>query len=158
EPAEERRQTSKRPRAQVTVTAVLRGAQVEVAVANDGRGIDPDALRQQLRRKGLAEPSDERELVRWIFRPGFSISHTVTAISGRGIGLDVVKSRVEALHGTVDLTYTRGQGSRFALVVPLTLTTLRALLVEAGGQTLALAGTNVKKLMRAAPADFVLAA
>src|SRR5262249_54886914 len=66
EPAEERRQTSKRPRAQVTVTAVLRGAQVEVAVANDGRGIDPDALRQQLRRKGLAEPSDERELVRWI--------------------------------------------------------------------------------------------
>jgi two-component system chemotaxis sensor kinase CheA len=155
EPPDERRRAGKAAQARVTVTAVLRGSQVEVAVADDGRGLDLDALRQQLRRRGLPEPADERELARAIFLPGLSTSRLITDVSGRGVGLDVVKGRVEALHGTVDVTFAPGDGTRFTLAVPLTLTTLRALLVETGGQTLALAGTNVQKLVRIGPDDLV---
>jgi two-component system chemotaxis sensor kinase CheA len=153
EPADARRRAGKPPRARVTVTAVFRGAHVEVGVADDGRGLDLDALRQQLRRRDLPEPADERELARAIFLPGLSTSRLVTDVSGRGVGLDVVKARAEALHGTVDVTFDPGRGTRFVLAVPLTLTTLRALLVGAGGQTLALAGTNVQKLVRVGPDD-----
>jgi two-component system chemotaxis sensor kinase CheA len=153
EPPDERRGAGKPPRGRVTVTAVLRGAHVEVGVADDGRGLDLDALRRQLRRRGLPEPADERELAAAIFLPGLSTAGLVTDVSGRGVGLDVVKSRVEALHGTVDVSFAPGRGTHFALALPLTLTTLRALLVEAGGQTFALAGTNVQKLVRVTPGD-----
>jgi two-component system chemotaxis sensor kinase CheA len=155
EPPDERRRAGKPPQARLTVTAILRGAHVEVGVSDDGRGLDLDALRQQLRRRGLPEPADEGGLARAIFLPGLSTSRLITDVSGRGVGLDVVKSRVEALHGTVDVTFAPGRGTRFALAVPLTLTTLRALLLEAGGQTFALAGTNVRKLVRISPADLV---
>ncbi len=155
EPPEARLKAGKPAEGQLTVTAVFRGAQVEVSVADDGRGIDLEALRQQLQRKGLPEPADERELARSIFLPGLSTSRLITDISGRGVGLDVVKSSVEALHGTVDLAFTPGKGTRFTLGVPLTLTTLRALLLEAGGQPFALAGTNVQKLVRIGPDDLV---
>ncbi len=153
EPAEVRRAAGKPPRARVTVAAVLRGGRVEVAVADDGRGIDLEALRNQVRLKDLPEPADERELARLVFEPGLSTARLITDVSGRGVGLDVVKSRVEALHGTVDLTFTPQRGTRFTLAVPLTLTTLRALLVVAAGQTFALVGTNVQKLLRVAPEE-----
>jgi two-component system chemotaxis sensor kinase CheA len=152
ESAEERRAAAKPPRARVSVTAVLRGAQVEVAVSDDGRGLDLEALRRQLRKRGLPEPADDRELARAIFLPGLSTAPLITDISGRGVGLDVVKSRVEALHGTVDVSFVPGRGTRFGLAVPLTLTTLRALLVGAAGQTFAFVGTNVQKLLRLDPA------
>jgi two-component system chemotaxis sensor kinase CheA len=154
EPAAERRAAGKSPRARITVAAVLRGAHVEVVVADDGRGLDLNALRQQVRKKRLPEPADDLELARVIFLPGFSTARLITDVSGRGVGCDVVKSQVEALHGTVDLAFTPGRGTRFTLAVPLTLTTLRALLVVAGGQTFAFAGTNVFKLVRVAPGDF----
>jgi two-component system chemotaxis sensor kinase CheA len=158
ESADERGRAGKPPHARVTVTAAFRGTHVAVEVADDGRGLDLDALRQQLRRRNLPEPADERDLARAIFLPGLSTSRLVTDVSGRGVGLDVVKSRVEALHGTVDVTFSPGRGTRFALAVPLTLTTLRALLVGVGGQTLALAGTSVQKLVRVGPADLATVA
>jgi two-component system chemotaxis sensor kinase CheA len=153
ESADQRRSAGKPPRARVTVAASLRGSQVEVVVTDDGRGLDLDAVREQARRRKLAEPADERELARLIFLPGFSTAPLLTDVSGRGIGLDVVKSRVEGLHGTIDLASEAGRGTRFTLSVPLTLTTLRALLVAAGGQTFALADTNVRKLVRINPAE-----
>ncbi len=149
EPPAERRAAGKPAALRLTVSAAVRGAQVEVVVADDGRGLDLEALRRQLRKKGLAEPADERELARVIFLPGFSTSRFITDVSGRGVGLDVVKSRVEALHGLVDLDFTPGAGARFTLSVPLTLTTLRVLLVGAGGQTFAVAAAAVHKLVRA---------
>ena len=139
--------------ARVTVAAMLRGAQVEVSVEDDGRGLDLAALRSAARQRGLPDAADERELARLIFLPGLSTSHTVTDVSGRGVGLDVVKSSVEAVHGTVEVRSLAGGGTRFALTVPLTLTTLRAVLVTAGGQTYALAGTNVQRVVRVTPAD-----
>ena len=150
---QERRARGKPTRARVTVAAILRGSQVEVVVADDGGGLDLEALRQQVRKKKLPEPADDRELARLIFLPGLSTAQLITDVSGRGVGLDVVKSRVEALHGTVDVSFNLNQGTRFTLAVPLTLTTLRALLVAAGGQTFAFVGTNVQKLVRVDPAD-----
>jgi two-component system chemotaxis sensor kinase CheA len=153
EPPAQRAAAGKPPRARVTLSAVLRGAQVEVAVADDGRGLDLDALRQQAHKKGLPEPADDLEAARLVFHPGLSTARLITDVSGRGVGLDVVKTQVEALHGTVDIDFTQGQGTRFTLAVPLTLTTLRAVLAAAAGQTFAFVGTSVKQLVRIDPAQ-----
>ena len=150
---EERRAAGKPASGRITVSAALRGTQVEVVVADDGRGLDLEAVRQQLRQRQLPEPADPHDLASCIFLPGFSTAPLITSISGRGVGLDVVKSRVESLHGTIEVSYTPGGGTRFALGVPLTLTTLRALLVEAGGQVFAWASTNVQRLVRVGPDD-----
>jgi two-component system, chemotaxis family, sensor kinase CheA len=153
EPPDARRAAGKPPAGRVTVTAALRGAQVEVVVADDGKGLDLDALRRQARQRGFTDPSDERNLCDLIFLPGFSTAPIVTNISGRGVGLDVVRSRLEVLHGTVEVTSEVGYGSRFRLAVPLTLTTLRALQFRAGGQTFALSSANVQRLVRIDPSD-----
>jgi two-component system chemotaxis sensor kinase CheA len=154
----QREATGKPPRARVTVRAVLRGSRVEVEVADDGQGIDLSALRETLRNKGMQQAKDEEALLRALFLPGVSTSRFITDVSGRGVGLDVVRSRVESLHGTVNVRFSPGQGTRFTLAVPLTLTALRAVLVETGGQTFALAGTNVEKLVRIGTADLVCVA
>src|SRR5262249_39725865 len=86
ESPDERRAAGRPRRARVTVAAVLRGAQVEVAVSDDGRGLELDALRRVLHRKGLPEPPDEHELVRTLFLPGVSTSPLITDVSGRGVG------------------------------------------------------------------------
>ena len=153
ETPDQRQAAGKLAQGRITLAAALRGTQVEVVVADDGRGLDLEAVRQQVRQQGLGEPPDERDLASCIFLPGFSTASLITNVSGRGVGLDVVKSQVELLHGTIDLSFTAGQGTRFALAVPLTLTTLRALLVEAGEQTFAWASTNVQRLVRIGPDD-----
>jgi two-component system chemotaxis sensor kinase CheA len=149
----QRQQAGKTRQARISVTASLRGAQVEVIVQDDGRGLDLDAIRAQAQHLKLEAPANDRDLVRMIFLPGFSTAPIVTDVSGRGVGLDVVKTQVEALHGTVDLFSEAGQGTRFVLTVPLTLTTLRAVLVSAGGQTYAFAGTNVLRVAQVNLAD-----
>src|SRR5262249_14219759 len=123
-------------------------SQVDVTVDDDGRGLDLDAIRDELRRRRSPEPADPQDLARTIFRPGFSTATQVTSISGRGVGLDVVASSVGALHGTVDVSWQPGRGTRMTLSVPLTLTTIRALAVVAGGQTFAFPGTNVHKVLQ----------
>jgi two-component system chemotaxis sensor kinase CheA len=154
ESAERRRAAGKPPVGRVSVTAELRGPQVEIVVADDGAGLDIDALRQQAKARGLSESADDRALADLIFQPGVSTSAIITNISGRGVGLDVVKSRVEALHGTIELTSEPGQGMRFTLDVPLTLTTLRAVLVKESGQFFAVASACVQRLVRIDPRDF----
>ena len=143
----ERQEAGKPAQGRITVSAALRGTQVEVIVADDGKGLDWEAIRLQARKQGLAEPSDDRAMAELIFHPGFSTAPIITHISGRGVGLDVVKSRAEALHGSIDVRSEPGRGTRFTLAVPLTLTTLRMLLVSAGSQIFALASTNVQKLL-----------
>jgi two-component system chemotaxis sensor kinase CheA len=150
---DQRRKRGKPPRARITVAAALRGNHVEVVVSDDGQGLDLAALREQVRRKGLPEPAEDRELARVIFQSGFSTARIITDVSGRGVGLDVVKSRVEALRGSVDLAFEAGRGTRFVLAVPLTLTTLQVLLLEAGGQTFAVPSNFIRRLVRINPAD-----
>jgi len=149
----EREAAGKPRQGRIAVSAALRGSVVEVAVADDGRGLDLAAIREQARRRKLAVPEDDRELARLIFLPGLSTARLITELSGRGVGLDVVRHRAEQIHGTVDFSFAPGHGTRFVLTVPLTLTIVRALLLAAGGQVFAVPTTNVLRLVRAAPED-----
>ncbi|MGH7819999.1 MAG: chemotaxis protein CheA, partial [Candidatus Binatia bacterium] len=153
EPAGERRIQAKPSRGRVTVSAALRGAGVEVVVADDGRGLDIERIREQARRRKMDVPDDVRDLARLVFLPAFSTAPVVTDLSGRGIGLDVVTSRVKSLRGTVDFSFEEGRGTRFVLAVPLTLTTIRALLLECAGQVFALPAASIGRLVCVGPAD-----
>ncbi len=144
----DRESAGKSPVATVTVSAAIRGAMIEVVIADDGRGFDTHRIREIGIQRGLTIPQEERDLVRLIFQAGFSTARTVTDISGRGVGLDVVQSKIEALHGTVDVDFTPGRGSRFLLHVPLTLTTIRAILVRVGEHAYVIPTTSVRKILR----------
>ncbi|MBI2478921.1 MAG: hybrid sensor histidine kinase/response regulator, partial [Planctomycetia bacterium] len=148
----------KPPRACVTVSAALRGGLVEIVVADDGRGFDLPRIQQQALRRGIAVPQEESEQARLVFLPGFSTASTVTDVSGRGVGLDVVASSVQAWHGTVDVDFQAGVGTRFIITVPLTLTTVRCLLAIAAKQTYAIPTTAVQQLVRFDPEKVVTVA
>ncbi len=144
----DRQKAGKSEAGHVKVSATLRGSQVDITVTDDGKGLNRQAILNKLRSKGLAEPRDDQELYRSIFQPGFSTAEIVTGLSGRGVGLDIVKSQLELLHGTIDLSSQPGFGTRFSLSVPLTLTTISALFVRERGQSFALPSTNVSRLVR----------
>jgi two-component system chemotaxis sensor kinase CheA len=137
----------------ITVSAALKGAQVEIVITDDGRGLDRVRIREEARARGLPESAEDRDLLALVFHPGLSTARALTAVSGRGVGLDVVKSQVNALHGTVGLESVAGAGTTFALTVPLTVTLIRALLVEAAGRTFAVATTQVMGLRRLIPKE-----
>ncbi|WP_309892350.1 response regulator [Archangium sp.] len=148
----ERREAGKPEEGRVTLSARLLGGRVQVAVEDDGRGLDLGSIRERARRRGLPVLNDEGD-ARLIFLSGLSTAEAVTSVSGRGVGLDVVRSQVEALRGSVDVAFQPGQGTCFTLDVPLTLSTLRVLLVTAGGHTFAVAGESVARLLRLDPGD-----
>jgi two-component system chemotaxis sensor kinase CheA len=147
----ERQAVGKSETGRVIVSAELRGSQVQVVVADDGQGLSLDRIRQRLVQQGLPEPSDTRDLVNSIFLPGFSTVEIVTDVSGRGVGMDVVKSQVERLRGSIDITSQPGLGTRFTLRVPLTLTTISGVFVEIENQPFVLPSSNVRKLVRFDP-------
>lgn len=152
ETPDERRRAGKAPEGRVTLAARLSGGRVQVSVEDDGRGLDLDAIRARAKAQGWEVP-EGLAAARLIFRPGLSTASQVTSVSGRGVGLDVVRSQVEALRGGVDVSFLPGAGTRFVLDVPLTLSTLRVLLVSAGGQRFALPAESVERLLRLAPAE-----
>jgi two-component system chemotaxis sensor kinase CheA len=137
----------------ITVSAALKGAQVEIVITDDGRGLDRERIREQARARGLPESAGDRDLLALVFHPGLSTARALTNVSGRGVGLDVVKTQVNALHGTVTLESVAGAGTTFALTVPLTVTLIRALLVEAAGRTFAVATTQVMSVRRLIPGE-----
>ncbi|MFL5351041.1 response regulator [Archangium sp.] len=147
-----RREAGKPEEGRVTLTARLLGGRVQVVVEDDGRGLDLASIREKARARRLPVLGDAGD-ARLIFMSGLSTAESVTSVSGRGVGLDVVRSQVEALRGSVDVAYEPGQGTRFVLDVPLTLSTLRVLLVTAGGHTFAVAGESVERLLRLGPED-----
>ncbi len=124
-----------------------------VVLTDDGRGIDLESLRQAIVRKKLttedaAARMSEEELLEFLFLPGFSTRDKVTELSGRGVGLDVVRSMVREVRGAVRLTSQAGRGTRCALQLPLTLSVLRALLVEIGGEPYALPLGRIARTLR----------
>lgn len=154
----ERRQVGKPPCGHIRATAAVRGGQVLVTVSDDGRGLAVDAIRKRAKKMGLPVPESERDIIQAMFVPGFSTAaDAVTLVSGRGIGLDAVKTQLKGLHGEIDVSFTPGQGTRFQLSLPLTLTMLRALLVvvsgPAGRQIYAISSAHVAKLLRIQPSD-----
>ena len=148
-----RRQSGKPAFGRIAVSVALRGSYVDVTVTDDGQGINLERIRDKLVDRGMTVPREERELMRSIFLPGFSTAAMITDVSGRGVGMDVVKSQVESLHGSVDVSSQWGLGSRFVLSVPLTLTTVSVLLVQVGSQTYAIPSTSVQRLVRFSPDD-----
>lgn len=143
ERVQDRRAAGKPERGRITISAMLRAGLVEITVGDDGRGIDVLALRELARIRKLPVPDADAEAVRLVFAHGVSTSRIITEISGRGVGLDVVKSRVEALHGSIDVESKPGCGAKFVLTVPLTLTTLRAVMVGCAGQLFAIPASSV---------------
>ncbi|WAM26003.1 hybrid sensor histidine kinase/response regulator [Myxococcus sp. NMCA1] len=153
ESPEERQRLGKPDEGRLTLSARLKGSRVEVTVDDDGRGLDLGALREQARARGLRVPESDEETARLVFLAGLSTATQVTQVAGRGVGLDVVRMHVEGLRGSVEVATRPGQGTCFVLDVPLTLSTLRVLLVSAGGQTLALASESVARLVRLTPGE-----
>ncbi|HEX6958817.1 MAG TPA: hybrid sensor histidine kinase/response regulator [Ferrovibrio sp.] len=141
----------------ITVSARLRGSTVEIMVGDDGAGLDFSKIREHARAQAIPEVADERGLAETIFLSGFSTASAVSRISGRGVGLDVVKSEVEAMRGVVAVETESGRGTRFILSLPLTLSTVRGLLVQAGNADFAIDTFLVSKILRL-PAGAVLSA
>ncbi len=148
EPVAARRAAGKPEAGQIRIAARVHGGAVEVTVADDGRGIDLAAVRARAADRRRAVPSDEAELVGLVFEAGFSTAPRVTGVSGRGVGLDVVRSRVEAMRGRVDMEFRAGQGTQFRLTVPVELTTMRAVLLHVGAEVVAVPSHQVLMLKR----------
>jgi len=150
EPRHVRSAAGKNPTGRVSVSASLSGPQVIVKVRDDGRGIDMDAVNAQAQKRGLlpASPGHEHDV---LFAPGFSTLSSVSTISGRGIGLDVVRSQIEEMRGAISLVSEPGRGVEFTLALPLTLTSIRGLLIGCGEQIFALDSTMVRGLRRVSP-------
>jgi two-component system, chemotaxis family, sensor histidine kinase and response regulator WspE len=124
-----------------------------VTVWEDGAGVDLEAIRRGITRKGLVEPNrartlSEPELLEFLFLPGFTLKDTVTEISGRGFGLDVVQNMIKSVRGAIRLTNQPGKGLRVQLQLPLTLSVLRALLVEVGGEAYAVPLNRINRLLK----------
>jgi len=149
----ERERAGKPRRGTVTVAAALKGHRLTVTVSDDGAGLDVPAVRAQLERRGLPVPGDERELARTLFGGGLSTRDEVTAISGRGVGLDIVRAAVERIRGSVAVVWTAGRGTTFTLECPPTLATIRALLATVGPQIIAVPTTHIERLLRVRPED-----
>jgi two-component system chemotaxis sensor kinase CheA len=122
-------------------------------VADDGKGLDLTAIGEQLQKSGQPVPEDRRELMRSIFLPGLSTAARVTQVSGRGVGLDVVKTQLGAIRGTVEVDFTRKAGTVFTLDVPLTLSSVRAVLVGVGDETYAIDTASIARVIRIGPED-----
>jgi len=134
----------------VRITASQRGDRVDIEIEDDGAGIDPDRLREIARRKGILSESDEltdEEAMDLIFRPGFSTAEIITDISGRGVGLDVVKNNIEKLEGSVSLESIPGSGTRFTVSLPVTLAVISGLLVESNNAKFVIPLGSVKEMV-----------
>ena len=151
-----REQAGKARTGTIAVVASLQGHGVEVAVSDDGRGVDAAAVRASATRQGIGVPDDEDVLLELLFTPGLSTAPIVTEVSGRGVGLDAVRSSTEAVGGCVGVESTPGAGTTVTLTVPLTLSTMRVLLVATQGDVFAIPSSSVARLVRAHVDDLTL--
>lgn len=136
EKPEERIAAGKDPKGKVILSAHQTGGEVIITIKDDGRGINRDRVRAKAESSGLIQPGQtlsDPELLQLIFQPGFSTAQAVTNLSGRGVGMDVVKKTVEALRGAIDIVSKPGDGSEVSLRIPLTLAIIDGLLVRVGG-------------------------
>lgn len=149
----ERRAAGKPELATIVMEAVHSSGMLSITVRDDGRGIDPEQLRRKVVDKGLTNEAmaanlSEAELMEFLFLPGFSTRDQVTEISGRGVGLDVVHSSIQEMRGVVRAISTPGQGLQFQMQLPLTLSVVRALLVEIGGEPYAFPLARIDRTLK----------
>lgn len=151
EPPEERRAAGKNPVGRITLNAYQQGNSVVLDVIDDGRGIDPERVRKVALSRGLIGDKDVVDMARaqeLMFTAGFSTAAEVSEISGRGVGLDVVKKNIQDLKGTIEVVSELGKGTTFRISLPITLAIIQALIVEAAGEKFAVPLTSVEESLR----------
>jgi two-component system chemotaxis sensor kinase CheA len=151
EPAVERTRAGKAARASLRLAAFHEGGSIVVELSDDGRGLDRERILRKARERGLVEPGKElsdEEVCGVIFLPGFSTAAQVTEISGRGVGMDVVKRNVEEMRGRVSVSTRPGQGTTFRLILPLTLAIIDGMLIQCGEETYILPSLSIIESLR----------
>jgi two-component system chemotaxis sensor kinase CheA len=158
ESPEERRAAGKPAQGRVELAAFQQGGDIHIWVTDDGRGVDKDAVLAKAREKNLVAPDatlSETEILALLFAPGFSTAKSVTEISGRGVGMDVVRKNIDELRGTVEIETVRGVGTRFKIRLPLTLAIIDAMSVAVGQEVLAVPLLSIVEQIRPRPADII---
>ncbi len=157
EPPDERQRRGKPRTGLIRLTARREQGMAIIEVSDDGRGLVRDRIIQTAIKKGVIEPDqapelDEHQIYMLICHPGFSMAKEVTSVSGRGVGMDVVKRRVESLRGMLDISSREGQGTTFHLRIPLTLAIIQALLIGVGNETYAVPLNYIERTIEIEPA------
>jgi two-component system chemotaxis sensor kinase CheA len=150
ETPEERRNAGKPAKGTIRLSAYQASGQIVIEIADDGRGLNISKIRKRAIEAGLIEEGDqpsEAQLHKMIFAPGFSTAEKVTSVSGRGVGMDVVKTNIDQIGGTIELKSKQGRGSTFSIKIPLTLAIVPALIVQSGGERYAIPQVAVVELV-----------
>jgi two-component system chemotaxis sensor kinase CheA len=150
---DEREAAGKSRQGTIVLSATHEGNQIVISIQDDGKGIDPDRIAAKALEKGLVTESQlaamgTREILDLIFLPGFSTKEKTTDLSGRGVGMDVVRTNIKKLNGIIDIKNELGQGTKFILKLPLTLAIIQSLLVEVAGETYAVPLASVFETLR----------
>jgi two-component system, chemotaxis family, sensor kinase CheA len=158
ETSEERLNSKKDETGKIRLSAQRNGDHVIIEIEDDGSGIDPEKIRKSALKKGFAteaalEKMSNDQLINMIFLPGFSTAKEITETSGRGVGMDVVKTKIAALGGTVHLDTQVGRGTKTSIKLPLTLAIIQAILVKDTTQTFAIPTSQVSEIVRAKKSD-----
>ena len=154
ETPEQRRAAGKPEHGRIRLSAYHEGGHIIIQVADDGRGLDTDRIKAKAIAQGLVSEADaekltEAQIHKFIFAPGFSTAAKITSVSGRGVGMDVVRNNIDQIGGTIDVKSVAGVGLSFTVKIPLTLAIVAALIVEAGGDRFAIPQIAVIELVRA---------
>ncbi|UVI31252.1 chemotaxis protein CheA [Paenibacillus spongiae] len=157
ESPEVRREAGKPAKGTLRINAAHEDNQVMITIEDDGAGIHADKILRSAAAKGMisqteAESMTEREAVNLIFHPGFSMASKVSDISGRGVGMDIVRTDIERMNGLIEIVTEKGKGTIFKIRLPLTLAIITGLLVQLSGRTFVLPMTNVTEIVRIDPA------
>lgn len=157
----ERERAGKNEMGFVALRAYPDGNTVVIEVEDDGKGINPEIIKRKAIEKNVIRQADadlmsDKEIINLLFEAGFSTAEQVTDISGRGVGLDVVKSKIEAINGTVEVVSTLGQGSKFIIRLPLTLAIIQALMVNLNEEKFAIPLNNIKEITNIATKDITM--
>jgi two-component system, chemotaxis family, sensor kinase CheA len=150
----ERRAAGKPEKGTIRLSAYHQGGHIIIEIADDGRGLNTEKIKAKALAQGLASELEfdkmpEAQIHKFIFAPGFSTAAQVTSVSGRGVGMDVVRTNVDQIGGTIDVKSALGEGSSFTIKIPLTLAIVSALIVEAAGDRFAIPQLSVVELVRA---------
>lgn len=158
EPPDVREKNGKTRKGTVGLSAYQEGDHIVIEVSDDGKGIDAGAVRAKAIEKGLITESDadkmsDKEMLGFIFLPGFSTAKVVTDVSGRGVGMDVVKTNISKLNGTIEIDSRPGVGTRFSIKLPLTMAIIQTLMVGVGGEAFAIPLSNVIEAIKVTPSQ-----
>jgi len=150
----DRIKAGKKDTGRITLNAFHEGGHIIIEIADDGRGLNTARIREKIIKNGLASEAEVKAMAdaqvhQYIFKAGFSTAEKVTSVSGRGVGMDVVRTNIEKIGGAIDMKSVEGKGSTFTIKIPLTLAIVSALIVESAGERFAIPQISVVELVRA---------